>query len=72
MSFFLLVGRAGVGTIIAGCRRCHCETIVVGILQIILVGIIIGWVWSIWWGWVLLSVSRKEVSIPEDPGGGLL
>ncbi|CAB1102391.1 unnamed protein product [Ectocarpus sp. CCAP 1310/34] len=72
-----LPGKRGVGTIIVGALACSCETLIVGLLQLFTSCIIIGWVWSIWWGWELLEVSRrtKGVELPSDSnvgGDGLL
>ena len=50
---------AGVGTIVAGCFACSLETLIVGILQLLTSAILVGWVWSILWGWELLAVSRS-------------
>jgi hypothetical protein len=51
----------GVGTMILGCINGGCDIthIVVGILQFITAGIIIGWIWSIWWGILLVQKSAK-------------
>lgn len=54
----------GVGTIIAGVLACCCETLLIGLLQTLTAPFLIGWIWSIWWGWDLLQVSRK-VQIEE-------
>ncbi|CAM9445673.1 unnamed protein product, partial [Ectocarpus sp. 8 AP-2014] len=58
----------GVGTIIVGALSCSCETLIVGLLQLFTSCIIIGWVWSIWWGWELLEVSRQAKGV-ELPSG---
>ncbi|CAM9747469.1 unnamed protein product [Ectocarpus sp. 6 AP-2014] len=61
-----------VGTIIVGALSCSCETLIVGLLQLFTSCIIVGWVWSIWWGWELLEVSRqaKGVKMPSDSNVG--
>ncbi|CAN0442270.1 unnamed protein product [Ectocarpus sp. 12 AP-2014] len=65
-------GTTGVGTIIVGALACSCETLIVGLLQLFTCCIIIGWVWSIWWGWELLEVSRrtKGVELPSESNVG--
>ncbi|CAM9975577.1 unnamed protein product, partial [Laminaria digitata] len=48
---------SGVGTIIAGFIKCSLETLIVGVLQLLTAAIVVGWVWSILWGWELLVVA---------------
>ncbi|CAM9819892.1 unnamed protein product [Ascophyllum nodosum] len=67
--FVMNIFLPGVGTIIVGLLACSCEIFIVGILQTITAGLIIGWVWSIWWGWELLLVSRRR-SLPTDTNVG--
>lgn len=52
----------GVGTMILGCLNggCNWTHIIVGLLQFITAGIIIGWIWSIWWGILLVQRSAKS------------
>ncbi len=47
----------GVGTLICACIGPKFETdnIIVGLLQLLLAGCIIGWIWSIWWGIIVLQ-----------------
>ncbi len=47
----------GVGTLICACIGPKFETdnLIVGILQLLFAGCIIGWVWSIWWGIIILQ-----------------
>ncbi len=49
----------GVGTMICGCIGTKFETdnILVGLIQLLLAGCIIGWIWSIWWGIIILQKS---------------
>eukprot|EP00904_Undaria_pinnatifida_P000606 jgi/Undpi1/10546/HiC_scaffold_29.g12996.m1 len=55
----------GLGTIIAGCLACSLETLIVGIIQMLTSWLIVGWVWSILWGWELVAVSRSgKIDIP--------
>jgi hypothetical protein len=52
----------GVGTMIIACvnGKFQGEHIIVGILQFITAGIIIGWVWSIWWGILFVQKSARS------------
>ncbi len=52
----------GIGTMILGCinKDCNWQHILVGFLQLITAGIIIGWIWSIWWGILLVQRSTKS------------
>lgn len=52
----------GVGTMILGCINgdCNWQHLIVGLLQLITAGIIIGWIWSIWWGILLVQRSTKN------------
>ncbi|CAM9369850.1 unnamed protein product [Ectocarpus sp. 4 AP-2014] len=70
--FIINIFLPGVGTIIVGALACSCETLIVGLLQLFTCCIIIGWVWSIWWGWELLEVSRrtKGVELPSESNVG--
>lgn len=57
----------GVGTMIVAALACSLETLIVGFLQLITAVFIVGWVWSIWWGWELLELSRRrKVDLPVD------
>mmetsp|Transcript_9548 Transcript_9548/g.10559 ORF Transcript_9548/g.10559 Transcript_9548/m.10559 type:complete len:86 (+) Transcript_9548:42-299(+) len=48
----------GVGTMVAGCiYKCHRKSIIIGLLQLLLFPFIIGWVWSVIWG-VLIVKQR--------------
>lgn len=57
---------------VVGGHKSSCEYFVIGLLQLFLSGVAIGWVWSVIWGWKLFSVSKADVEIPEDAGGGLI
>lgn len=48
----------GVGTIVAGARARHTGSIVVGVLQLLLVPVLFGWVWSVAWGIAIFLRSR--------------
>ena len=55
----------GVGTMILGCLGggCAWQHIIVGVLQLITAGIIIGWIWSIWWGILLVQKSTSNQAV---------
>ena len=48
----------GVGTIIVGVITCNFECILIGILMSLLAPFIIGWIWSIYWGWLCVVKAR--------------
>ncbi|CAM9356957.1 unnamed protein product [Ectocarpus sp. 8 AP-2014] len=50
----------GAGTIIAGICTCSLKNVLVGILQMVTAPIVIGWVWSILWGWELWQIARGK------------
>ena len=47
----------GTGTMMNACmgERFSCTSILVGLLQLLLSYILIGWVWSIWWGILIIE-----------------
>ena len=54
--FILNIIWPGLGTILAGVigeSGCHPMTILVGVLQMFTSWLIIGWIWSIWWGYLI-------------------
>lgn len=52
---------------IVAALACSLETLFVGLLQFFTCYLIIGWVWSILWGWELLQVARRrKVALPGD------
>lgn len=55
---------AGVGTIIVGLLKCSCWTVLVGLAQLVTAPILIGWVWSILWGYELYK--RASYSPPPE------
>jgi len=34
-------------------------TVLIGILQFFLAALLIGWLWSIWWGFIIFTKSQK-------------
>lgn len=53
----------GLGTMIAalvheeggGMRQC---TLIIGIIQWFTAGCLIGWIWAIWWGWLIFQKQK--------------
>eukprot|EP00903_Cladosiphon_okamuranus_P013236 g12342.t1 len=56
----------GFGTLIAGLVACSCKTVLVAILQILLDALLIGWIWSILWGWELYRVAQGKRLPPPN------
>ena len=52
----------GTGTLLNSCMapKFNATTFIVGVLQIILAYVIIGWVWSIWWGILIVEKSKDK------------
>jgi hypothetical protein len=49
----------GLGTMICACigGKFQVEHLIVGLIQLFTAACIIGWVWSIWWGVIILMKS---------------
>ncbi len=60
--FIVNICLPGIGTIGSGfcaSNGANCNAFIVGILQLCTVPLfLIGWFWSIWWGWRIYSVSK--------------
>ena len=60
----------GIGTMIAGClgdpNSWSKTQIVVGLFQMLLAVYIIGWIWAIYWGYLLVTRSRKDNTEIKD------
>lgn len=52
----------GVGTLVAGIKSERNTTMVIGVLQFLLAFVIVGWIWSIYWGWLIY----KKVMPPDS------
>ncbi|CAN0306976.1 unnamed protein product [Ascophyllum nodosum] len=52
-----MITQKGVGTMIISFFACSCEGVLIGVLQLLTAPFIIGWVWSIMWGWECVQVS---------------
>jgi hypothetical protein len=62
-----IVPWGGVGSIVAGAKEGHKNTIIRGILQVVLTGIFIGWVWSVIDGVRIFKASSAGVAFTEVP-----
>ena len=60
--FILNIFFPGSGTISAGIcgRKVNWKAVLVGLLQFFLAFVIIGWIWSIWWGYLIYETSSKS------------
>ena len=57
----------GIGTCIMAClNKFSCTCLIIGMLQIITTFLLIGWIWSIWWGVLCLQKSRDNVIILKE------
>ena len=61
--FILNIFFPGLGTIISSCECAKggalcTTTLLVGILQAILTGFLLGWIWSIIWGFMIWNKSK--------------
>ena len=66
----------GVGTIISAffdklrdTNGVHVPTVIVGILQLCLSWLVIGWVWSCYWGFLIYEVSKEEEAFERSMFG---
>lgn len=52
----------GLGTILNSCMglKFNATTCIVGILQMLTAYILIGWVWAIWWGVIIMEKSSRK------------
>ncbi|CAN0016467.1 unnamed protein product [Heterosigma akashiwo] len=56
--FILNILLPGVGTIFCGIKRELQKIIVIGIIQLIASFLLIGWLWSVWWGFFVWKETR--------------
>lgn len=61
----------GVGTLVAGIKSERNTTMVIGVFQFLLAFLIVGWIWSIYWGYLLYKKVGAPCSLPAPPRGGV-
>jgi len=49
----------GCGTLVAGIKSERNTTMVIGVLQFILAFVLIGWIWSIYWGYLIYKKAQE-------------
>lgn len=54
----------GVGTIVVGVKGRHGASVAIGIVQLLLVPFILGWIWSVVWGYAIFARSRAVRPAP--------
>ena len=60
--WFLNLVAPGWGSCLVSClgdKDCIVSQVIVGILQMLTAGCIVGWVWSIWWGALIYKKHSK-------------
>jgi hypothetical protein len=57
----------GVGTLVAGIKSERNTTMVIGVFQFLLAFIIVGWIWSIYWGYLLYKKVRAPCWLASPP-----
>jgi len=59
---------SGLGTFLVGCaftKQVNNQIMLWGLLQFICMIILVGWIWSIWWGVVYFIKRNKDGSVTE-------
>jgi len=51
----------GVGTLVAGIKSERNTTMVIGVLQFITSFLLVGWIWSIYWGYLIYKKVHLHV-----------
>jgi hypothetical protein len=60
----------GLGTFLAGCcfiKQANNNVMIWGVLQFVTLIILVGWVWSIWWGVIYFQKRDKGESSEQPP-----
>ncbi|CAM9533974.1 unnamed protein product, partial [Discosporangium mesarthrocarpum] len=57
---------SGVGTAVVGISRWKLELVVIGGLQLMLTFAVVGWLWSVLWGFELYHRSQ-ESAVGDEP-----
>ena len=68
--FFLNICFPPLGTFLMACisKPCNTDQFLVGFLQLICIPLcFIGWIWSIWWGYLCYTKASDD---PNSSGGG--
>ncbi|MES1912233.1 MAG: hypothetical protein MHM6MM_004544 [Cercozoa sp. M6MM] len=61
--FILDIFLPGIGTLLAGATEGKTDTMIIGVLQFFLAVFLVGWLWSIYWGYLIWKKSKGMLPI---------
>ena len=59
----------GVGTIVVGVKGKHAPSVAIGVVQLLFVPFVLGWIWSAVWGYAIFARSRPSAPAPPADVG---